>query len=315
MRVLHAATRAATRPACGIRPARATRSHIGGLPNGFQGGNAAAGCPAPATRVPAAGGCTLNAAVVERRPAALGVQPVARPDPLRGAALRHARLRPGRRPRPARTRAASAPIAPARAPAAIGGDGQLGTKNGDAAIVEKYSEEGATLLKNDGNALPLTASDLAGGILVTGSSANHTVADPTNEASTGFIDRDAVNPLQQLKQFSGNPNAFTFVPGQRPGRRAIPSSCSRRHRRVARPAPNLSVDGGAADCKDTHAIDHSARHGEPARAGRTRTPGRATCTSDSTRTRSRSSRASSLPAAKAVRRRSSSATSAVGHRR
>ena len=45
---------------------------------------------------------------------------------------------------------------------------RLGTKNGDAAIVEKYAETGATLLKNDGNALPLTAADLAGGILVTG---------------------------------------------------------------------------------------------------------------------------------------------------
>ena len=30
----------------------------------------------------------------------------------------------------------------------------LGTKNGDAAIVEKYSEEGATLLKNNGSGLP-----------------------------------------------------------------------------------------------------------------------------------------------------------------
>ena len=44
-----------------------------------------------------------------------------------------------------------------------GGDGQLGTKVGDAAIVEKYSEEGATLLKNDDHALPLTSADLAGG--------------------------------------------------------------------------------------------------------------------------------------------------------
>ena len=37
----------------------------------------------------------------------------------------------------------------------------LGTKNGDAAIVEKYSEEGATLLKNDGGALPLKSSDIS----------------------------------------------------------------------------------------------------------------------------------------------------------
>ncbi len=44
--------------------------------------------------------------------------------------------------------------------------------------LEKESEEGATLLKNDGNALPITGRDLAGGVLVTGSGAEHTIADP-----------------------------------------------------------------------------------------------------------------------------------------
>ena len=34
----------------------------------------------------------------------------------------------------------------------------------------------------------------------------------------GFIDRDAVNPLQQLKEFSGNRSAFTFVAGNDPDR-------------------------------------------------------------------------------------------------
>ena len=96
----------------------------------------------------------------------------------------------------------------------------------------EVSEEGATLLKNDGNALPLTSADLAGGILVTGANANHTVADPTNEASTGFIDRDAVNPLQQLKEFSGNPGAFTFVPANDPTGQPVPPSCSRRRERA-----------------------------------------------------------------------------------
>src|SRR3954453_14740757 len=57
----------------------------------------------------------------------------------------------------------------------------LGTKNGDAAVVERMSEEAATLLKNNQSALPLDASGLnAGDILVTGANANHTVADPTN---------------------------------------------------------------------------------------------------------------------------------------
>jgi beta-glucosidase len=99
----------------------------------------------------------------------------------------------------------------------------LGTKNGDAAIVEQMSERAATLLKNSGNALPLDSASLnTGDILVTGSSANHTVADPTNEASTGMIDRDAVNPLQQLKEFSGKPGAFTFAPANDPTGYPVP---------------------------------------------------------------------------------------------
>jgi beta-glucosidase len=105
-----------------------------------------------------------------------------------------------------------------------GGLPMIGTKNGDAAIVEKYSEMGATLLKNEGGALPLTRADLARGVLVTGANANHTVADPTNEASLGFIDRNAVNPLQQLMALSGHPEAFTFVPANDPTGMPVPSS-------------------------------------------------------------------------------------------
>ena len=149
-------------PAC-----TSNSSHVGGLPNGFQGGNAAAGCPAPAN---ATGGRRLHAerGRVERRPAALGD----RTSRSRGSSTR----------RSASGCSAAIPVPTAsctnpggvgadrsgNAPLPLGGDGQLGTKYGDAAIVEKYSEEGATLLKNDGNALPLTAADLAGGILVTG---------------------------------------------------------------------------------------------------------------------------------------------------
>src|SRR4051794_6714470 len=99
---------------------------------------------------------------------------------------------------------------------------QLGTKNGDAAVVEKYSEEGATLLKNDGAALPIKSSDLGGGILVTGAGANHTIADPTGEASLGFLDRNAINPLQQLENLSGATNAFTYVPAFDSTGQAIP---------------------------------------------------------------------------------------------
>jgi beta-glucosidase len=113
----------------------------------------------------------------------------------------------------------------------------LGTKNGDAAVVEKMSEEGATLLKNSGSALPLDPATLnSGDILVTGSTANHTVADPTSEASLGMVDRNAVNPLQQLKEFSGKPGAFQFAPANDPTGFPVPSS--------ALSTSNTSVTGG-----------------------------------------------------------------------
>jgi beta-glucosidase len=100
----------------------------------------------------------------------------------------------------------------------------LGTKNGDAAVAEKMSEEGAVLLKNDSSALPITRDDLRGGILVTGPGAEYTIADPTGEASVGFADRDAISPLEQLKAFSGDPGAFSYVPANSPSGEPVPSS-------------------------------------------------------------------------------------------
>ena len=100
----------------------------------------------------------------------------------------------------------------------------LGTKNGDAAVVERMSEEGAVLLKNDGSTLPITQSDLRGGILVTGPGAEYTIADPTGEASVGFADRDAISPLEQLKAFTGDPGAFSYVPANSPSGEPVPSS-------------------------------------------------------------------------------------------
>jgi beta-glucosidase len=139
-----------------------------------------------------------------------------------------------------------------------GSNGRLGSKTGDAAIVEKYSEEGATLLKNDDHALPLTRSDLAGGILVTGANANHTVADPTNEASTGFIGRDAINPLQQLKALSGDPGAFTFVPANDPTGEPVPNSVlSSDGTSAGLGGLDLSIDGGPPT-KDTAGLDRTA---------------------------------------------------------
>ena len=100
----------------------------------------------------------------------------------------------------------------------------VGTKNGDAAVVEKMSEEGAVLLKNDKSALPISRSDLSGGILVTGPGAEYTIADPTGEASVGYADRDAISPLEQLKAFSGDPGAFSYVPANAPSGEPVPSS-------------------------------------------------------------------------------------------
>ena len=100
----------------------------------------------------------------------------------------------------------------------------IGTKDGDAAVVEKMSEEGAVLLKNDSSALPITKADEQGGVLVTGPGAEYTIADPTSEASVGFADRDAINPLQQLQNFSGDPGSFSYVPANSPSGETVPSS-------------------------------------------------------------------------------------------
>ena len=100
----------------------------------------------------------------------------------------------------------------------------LGTKDGDAALVEKMSEEGAVLLKNSSSALPITSADEKGGVLVTGPGAEYTIADPTSEASVGFADRDAISPLTQLKNFSGDPSAFSYVPANSPSGETVPST-------------------------------------------------------------------------------------------
>ena len=110
----------------------------------------------------------------------------------------------------------------------------LGTKNGDAAVVEKMSEEGAVLLKND-------SSDPAhhpqptcrAASWLPGPGAEYTIADPTSEASLGFADRDAINPLEQLKAFSGNAGRVHLR--ARPRRRASrsrPRRCPTRPRSV-----------------------------------------------------------------------------------
>lgn len=103
-----------------------------------------------------------------------------------------------------------------------GGEVVLGTKNGDAAVVELTAERSAVLLKNDGNTLPIKASDLAGGIFVTGANAEINVAAPSNEGARGYADRVTVSPLLQLKALSGNASAFTYVPALDPTGKPVP---------------------------------------------------------------------------------------------
>jgi beta-glucosidase len=96
------------------------------------------------------------------------------------------------------------------------GPPELGLKNGDAAISERVAEEGAVLLKNDSQTLPITRDGLKGGIAVSGPGAEYLIANPNNEGSAGFHDRNEINPLQQLIALSGKRSAFTYTPANSP---------------------------------------------------------------------------------------------------
>ena len=238
-------------------------SRVGGLPNGFQGGNAGRGLRRArhgdvGRRLHAERGGR------ERRHAAVGLQPVARAHPLPGAALRDARLRPGpdrdvhqprrRRRRPDRHRAA----------ARSARDGQLGTKYGDAAIVEKYSEEGATLLKNDDHALPLTSADLAGGILVTGVERQPHGRRPDQRGVDRLHRSRRGQPAPAARGFSGKPGAFTFVPGERPHRPAGARSSTRLSPTGEPRPPPATCDATSGLQRSSGATTaHSQRPGRP----------------------------------------------------
>ena len=99
---------------------------------------------------------------------------------------------------------------------------ELGTINGDAAISERVAEEGAVLLKNDNQTLPITSEDLKRGIAVSGAGAEYLIANPNNEGAAGFPDRNAINPLQQLQALSGSRASFTYTPANSPTGKAVP---------------------------------------------------------------------------------------------
>jgi len=92
-------------------------------------------------------------------------------------------------------------------------------KAADSAVTERAAEEGSVLLKNDGKTLPLTSADLKKGVLVVGESAEYMPAGPGIEASEGWVDRDAISPLEQLKHFApagAKVNYLPYLPGTAP---------------------------------------------------------------------------------------------------
>jgi beta-glucosidase len=72
---------------------------------------------------------------------------------------------------------------------------QQKARNG--AIVERASEEGAVLRK---------------GVLVLGEAAEYMPAQPGIEAANGWLDRDAISPLEQLRQFAPAGSKITYLP-------------------------------------------------------------------------------------------------------
>ena len=84
------------------------------------------------------------------------------------------------------------------------------------------AEEGAVLLKNEHETLPVSARDLEQGIAISGPGAEYLVANPNNEGAAGFADRNAISPLQQLKLLSGTPAAFSYTPANSPTGQAVP---------------------------------------------------------------------------------------------
>jgi beta-glucosidase len=107
------------------------------------------------------------------------------------------------------------------------------------AIVEKDAEEGGVLLKDAGRVLPLTRRDLRRGVLIVGDTAEYMPADPGTETAAGYPDRDAISPLEQLRQFAPRGSKITFLP-------YMPGSTPSVSDGFPVPRSALSTDGGKA---------------------------------------------------------------------
>lgn len=73
----------------------------------------------------------------------------------------------------------------------------------DALIIEKTSEAGAVLLKNEGHVLPLKAADLASVVLIGPTARQVDAVGISGECSDGLPARE-VGPLEALRKISGN---------------------------------------------------------------------------------------------------------------
>jgi hypothetical protein len=241
-------------------------SHVGGIPNHFEG-SSGTGCPGP-TSTTGAGGCTLNQAVQ------LGVVPLSVLNQALARVLyqqeRFGLL--GCDPYPTATCTNPGGIGTDRSGNALipagpaGGatpSANLGTENGDAAVAELTSEEGSVLFKNADRPagspeLPIRSSDLtSNNIALIGAAAEYAIASPSREASQGFPDRIAVNPLTTLGALSGHADAFVNVPALSPTGFAVPASSLK----TPSDTPGLARTAGAGSPTPDPGIDFEAVNG------------------------------------------------------